>query len=114
MTDQLMKALTTRDNGAEPSATPRFGRYDYTDLSPFFFSLAKDKYRDQGARVQFNTLDIEKDPETQGFENGSYDVVVASGVSIIYLILDAISFKRVLICDRFLRFSTPRPNCSLH
>jgi acyl transferase domain-containing protein len=82
MTDQLMKALNTRNNGEEPTTTPRYSRYTYTDLSPSFFSAAKHKYRDQGDRLQFKTLDITKDAETQGFEVGTYDVVVASGVSI--------------------------------
>ncbi|KAI0882851.1 uncharacterized protein GGS22DRAFT_180934 [Annulohypoxylon maeteangense] len=43
----------------------RFSNYTYTDISPMFFEL------------QFKTLDLEFDPEKQGFVHGSYDLVIA-------------------------------------
>ncbi|KAF4965561.1 hypothetical protein FSARC_6646 [Fusarium sarcochroum] len=80
LTDHLMESLTTRSNGSEISLTPRFERYDYTDLSPFFFIEAKERYAQVGSRMRFAALDIEKDPGTQGFELATYDFVIANGV----------------------------------
>jgi len=58
----------------------RMGSYTFTDISPSFFQKARkdfDKYND---RMVFKTLDIEDDPSTQGFELGSYDLIIASNV----------------------------------
>lgn len=78
MTHQLMKTLTTHGDGE--TCNPRYGRYDYTDLSPFFFGAAQDKYRSHRGRMQFKTLNIETDPEAQDFECGTYDAVFAAAV----------------------------------
>ncbi|KAK4182993.1 hypothetical protein QBC35DRAFT_132042 [Podospora australis] len=83
MTEQFMRALNTRvtpEGTEERVHTPRYNKYVYTDLSPSFFSAAREKYAEQGEKLQFKTLDIMKDPAEQGFEGGGYDVVVASGV----------------------------------
>jgi SAM-dependent methyltransferase len=79
-TVQLMNTLTKTGYTQQPCG-PRFSRYDYTDVSPFFFEAAKREYRDLGSRIRFKKLDIESDPESQGFEAGSYDIVVAAMVS---------------------------------
>ncbi|KAH8597084.1 hypothetical protein B0O99DRAFT_85676 [Bisporella sp. PMI_857] len=55
----------------------RYLRYDFTDISSGFFEKAKEKFQDF-QRLGFLTLDIEKDPVSQGFESGSYDLIVAS------------------------------------
>lgn len=57
-----------------------FKTYTFTDISAGFFSTAKTRFRDQpGAdRMSFRTLDVEKSVTEQGFEEGSYDVVIAS------------------------------------
>lgn len=59
-----------------------FKTYTFTDVSAGFFSMAKTKFQDQpGAdRMKFKTLDVEKSVTDQGFEEGFYDVVVASNV----------------------------------
>lgn len=54
--------------------------YDYTDLSPGFFEKAKSKFYDWRDIIQFQTLDIEKSPVEQGFQEYSYDLIVASNV----------------------------------
>lgn len=77
-TTQIMKTLTVHGEGEQ--GAPRYGQYDYTDVSPAFFSSARDKYQSHGDRIRFRTLNIELDPETQGFECGSYDLVVAAAV----------------------------------
>ncbi|KAI0379259.1 hypothetical protein F5Y04DRAFT_290474 [Hypomontagnella monticulosa] len=78
-TVQLMKTLTTTGDADQPCG-PRFSRFDYTDLSPFFFEAAERQYRELGSRIRFKKLDIENEPESQGFEAGSYDVIVAAMV----------------------------------
>lgn len=59
----------------------RYDHYDYTDISPAFFELAKETYRSQSAKMSFRPLDIEVDPLKQGFEAGTYDFVFAGSVS---------------------------------
>ena len=58
----------------------RFTEYTFTDLSPAFFSAAKKNFGRDGFMCK--TLDIEKEPSDQGFEIGSYDLIVASNVSL--------------------------------
>jgi hybrid polyketide synthase/nonribosomal peptide synthetase ACE1 len=55
-----------------------FSAYTYTDISSGFFEKAQDKFAKHRSRMVFKTLDIEKDIESQGYEAGSYDLVVAS------------------------------------
>ncbi|RDW89980.1 type I polyketide synthase [Aspergillus mulundensis] len=77
--------------GGGSSNDRRYSRWDYTDISRSFFGEAQDEFRGEGELMQFRTLDIEKDPEAQGFECGTYDVVVAS------LVLHAtVDLKRTL------------------
>lgn len=83
MTDFCMKTLTTDTSG---QTTPsRYKQWDFTDLSSSFFPQAQDLFSAQGEKMRFMTLDIEQDPEIQGFECGTYDVVVAFMVRPIYL-----------------------------
>jgi NADPH:quinone reductase-like Zn-dependent oxidoreductase/SAM-dependent methyltransferase len=67
-------------HGDDELGTPRFAHYDYTDLSAGFFEKAKDKYTSQQQRMRFKILDIEQDPELQGFYIGTYDLVLAASV----------------------------------
>nr|WGU20916.1 crs5 [Clonostachys rosea] len=56
-----------------------FGSYVFTDISAGFFGAAKERFGNlQG--MQFQTLDIGRDPEEQGFELGSFDLIVAANV----------------------------------
>lgn len=68
----------------EGDHTPKFARYDYTDISPAFFEKAEDTFKSHRARarIAFKALDIEKDPVGQGYEAGSYDLIVAGSVSL--------------------------------
>ncbi|PLN79543.1 hypothetical protein BDW42DRAFT_172734 [Aspergillus taichungensis] len=75
MTDFCMKTLTTDASGQiKPSC---YKQWDFTDLSSSFFPQAQHLFAAQGEKMRFMTLDIEQDPESQGFECGTYDVVVA-------------------------------------
>ncbi len=53
--------------------------YTFTDVSPLFLERAQEAF---GERPGFQTalLDIERDPAEQGFETGSYDLVIAANV----------------------------------
>lgn len=66
---------------SQPSLqAPRFSHYDFTDISPSFFADAQDRYAAYSGRMGFKVFDVERDPEEQGFEPASYDVVIAAAV----------------------------------
>ena len=101
MTTHIIKTLTL--HGANETGTPRYSEYNYTDISRSFFQSAQDLFKDQGARMKFNALNIEDDPVSQGFEEQKYDLVVAASVSHVSIIVLHItglhvahSFKQVL------------------
>lgn len=58
----------------------RWQRYDYTDISPGFFGQAREKFKDYIDHMSFRVCDISKDPVSQSFEEGAYDLVIASHV----------------------------------
>ena len=74
-----LEALTgdpkTRRAGKE-----KFDKYVFTDISSGFFEKGKATLADWGELVEFKKLDIEKSVEEQGFEEGCYDLVIASNV----------------------------------
>lgn len=82
VTGDVLGVLASSDE-EQQLTTPRFERYDYTDISPAFFEKAEDTFKSHRARMHFKALDIEHDPEKQGFEAGSYDLVVAGSVSLL-------------------------------
>lgn len=55
-------------------------QYDFTDLSTAFFPAARDRLAQYGNIVNYEAFDLSQTPETQGFEPGSYDVVIACNV----------------------------------
>ena len=55
-------------------------QYDFTDVSSGFFEQARHMLQQWEDLVRFKTLDIERDPVTQGFSSDYYDVVLASNV----------------------------------
>ncbi|KAI0115870.1 polyketide synthase [Nemania sp. FL0031] len=71
-TKSIMKALT-RNEG-------RYLGYCFTDISPAFFEVARDIFRDHSARMSYKVLNIEKSVEGQGFELGQYDIIIAANV----------------------------------
>lgn len=58
----------------------RFSEYTYTDISPAFFERASERWKELGGRMSFKPLDLERTLESQGFEVGSYDLIVAGSV----------------------------------
>ncbi|KAF2084690.1 polyketide synthase [Saccharata proteae CBS 121410] len=55
-----------------------FSSYTFTDISTGFFEKAQDIFKEQGQRMVFKALDAEKDISDQGYEDASYDLVIAS------------------------------------
>ena len=74
-TQSLLRSLT---DGNE--SLPRFGSYTFTDISTGFFEGAQEKLKEWGPYMVYKKLNIEESPSTQGFETGSFDVVVATNV----------------------------------
>lgn len=54
--------------------------YHFTDVSSGFFEKAQEVFVDFQDKMVFKVLDMEKDIASQGFEPGSFDLVVASFV----------------------------------
>ena len=53
-------------------------RFTFTDIAPAFLARARQKFK--VPFLDFRQLDIEKDPLEQGFESGSYDLILAANV----------------------------------
>jgi acyl transferase domain-containing protein/NADPH:quinone reductase-like Zn-dependent oxidoreductase/SAM-dependent methyltransferase len=81
-TAHIMKQLfpVSISNGNEVPSTPRCSQYDFTDVSPSFFEKAQEDFKAYASRMRYAVLDIEKSPEGQGFECGTYDIVIAANV----------------------------------
>lgn len=54
-----------------------FASYTYSDILDTRFEDARDRLSDYQSRMAFKVLDIEKDVGDQGFEDGSFDLVIA-------------------------------------
>lgn len=59
---------------------PRFRHYEFTDMSSGFFAKAKDYWKEWGDLISYSKLNIENDPNTQGYESESFDLVIAGNV----------------------------------
>jgi SAM-dependent methyltransferase/NADP-dependent 3-hydroxy acid dehydrogenase YdfG/acyl carrier protein len=53
--------------------------YTFTDLSPLFLERGAEQFAAYPF-VEYRLLDIERDPVSQGFEHGRYDIVIAANV----------------------------------
>ncbi|KAK3292802.1 uncharacterized protein B0H64DRAFT_464367 [Chaetomium fimeti] len=58
----------------------RVGRYDFTDLTSTSFENAKQRLGNMSDSVDFKILNIGNNPREQGFEEASYDLILASNV----------------------------------
>ena len=54
-------------------------RYVFTDISPLFTRQAQEKFNKYGF-IEYQTLDISRDPLSQGFDAHSFDLVIAANV----------------------------------
>lgn len=55
----------------------RFSSYTFTDVSSTFFAAGKERFGDCQGRLIFQTLDLERQLEAQGFGLGAYDIIIA-------------------------------------
>lgn len=53
--------------------------YVFSDVSRLFLMMAEKKFRGY-AGLEYGVLDIERAPDTQGFEAGSFDLIIAANV----------------------------------
>ncbi|KAL3482091.1 hypothetical protein BJX99DRAFT_252807 [Aspergillus californicus] len=72
-TEPILRALNGGDQRYIQS-------YDFTDLSTGFFEPAKERLGDLADVVNFRVFDASRNAEEQGFDIGSYDLIVASNV----------------------------------
>ncbi|KAF2646001.1 equisetin synthetase [Massarina eburnea CBS 473.64] len=63
-----------------PTLGTAFNSYTYTDVSSGFFEQAEDKFSDFAGRMKFKVFDMIKTPAEQGFQENSYDMVLAANV----------------------------------
>ncbi|CAM1501901.1 Fc.00g038850.m01.CDS01 [Cosmosporella sp. VM-42] len=67
--------------GGGKGTYPRFQKYTYTDISSGFFEKAEQKFGDWTGLIDYRKLNIEQDPESQGFgEDEKFDVIIAFNV----------------------------------
>ena len=62
-----------------PHLNPEQTEYIFTDIGTSFTSKAQERFRDYPF-IHYQNLDIEKNPQLQGFEPHQYDVIVAANV----------------------------------
>lgn len=58
---------------------PRYAKYTFTDISAGFFPSARQRFAG-AANMEFKVFDISLDSSEQGFEPGSYDLILAANV----------------------------------
>lgn len=57
----------------------QYADYTFTDLSPLFLDRAQEKFAAY-PNMHYSLLDIEEDPLTQGFAEGTFDIIIAANV----------------------------------
>lgn len=58
----------------------RFSQYDFTDITGSFLESAEDEFGGL-PKMRFRLFNVEDDPTSQGYEEHSYDLIVAANVS---------------------------------
>ncbi|KAJ5155054.1 uncharacterized protein N7500_010493 [Penicillium coprophilum] len=76
----FMAEVMLRTLGNTENSNPKYAQWDFTDKPGTSFAGAQDRFHHEAERMQFRHLDIEQDPEKQGFECATYDMVVSSMV----------------------------------
>ncbi|KAL8784315.1 MAG: hypothetical protein Q9195_009094 [Heterodermia aff. obscurata] len=73
-------AFALKALGGEKGGHFRCSSYHFTDISAGFFEKARRNFSAWESFLQFKTLDIEDDPQAQGFESEGFDLIVAANV----------------------------------
>lgn len=80
-TKLLLETLAPRsEDGEGTDSANKVAEFTFTDISPSFFSKAKEKLEQWEDILTFKKLDIGSDPTAQGFSAGKYDLIVANNV----------------------------------
>ncbi|KAI5203359.1 putative polyketide synthase [Aureobasidium subglaciale] len=66
--------------GGTSDRVQSFAHYDFTDISSGFFGEARKSFAAWGNQISYKKLDVELDPTVQGFQEHSYDLIVACRV----------------------------------
>ncbi|PGH26423.1 hypothetical protein AJ80_01921 [Polytolypa hystricis UAMH7299] len=74
----LIKALT--DGCSSAPGIPKIDQYVFTDISSSFFEKAKAKLASWCDFIEFKKFDVEKPTSEQGFQDHSFDLIIASNV----------------------------------
>lgn len=77
MTSHILSALQQIE---DRTGGISFSEYVYTDISPVFFEKARERFLEYQNRMTFKALDLESDITAQGFEAGTYDMILAGSV----------------------------------
>lgn len=72
----MLDALTTQTPNGVYS---RFSQYDFTDITGSFLEAAEDEFGNL-PKTRFRVFDVEDDPESQGYEEHTYDLIIAANV----------------------------------
>ena len=56
-----------------------YSNYTYTDISPGFMTAAKERFA-AFEGIEYKAFDVTKDPTEQGFEKGSFDLVIGYNI----------------------------------
>lgn len=78
-TKLMLTSLCPRSESQENS-DGKIAEYTFTDISPSFFSKAKERLEAWKDILTFQKLDVGVDPLTQGFTAKKYDFIVANNV----------------------------------
>lgn len=73
MTETAQRALSL------PGGLRLFSAYTFTDISPGFFKAARERFSGYEG-INYQVLDISRDPTEQGFAAEQYDLVIAANV----------------------------------
>lgn len=79
-TAQVLHALSQQGGGGGDMGPLRCEKYDFTDISPSFFERARATFSHRRQKINFRVFNVEIDPEVQGYQKDSYDLVIAAGV----------------------------------
>ncbi|RSL77235.1 hypothetical protein CEP51_009247 [Fusarium floridanum] len=66
-------------NIVDVHGVPAYSTYTFTDISAGFFPAAKERFANT-SNLEFKVLDVSKDSLQQGFQEESYDLVIAANV----------------------------------
>lgn len=67
-------------NTCSPNGESFCSEYMYTDISHGFFKAGQSTLKKWEGQLTFKTLNVENDPAKQGFEEHSYDLIIAANV----------------------------------